>query len=325
MLITTPLVGNETTSQFNAWLETVLDFYNGPGSFAPIRNSWGSVRSAINTILGAGGSINVDETYTSFVSDLNRLNNLYQALPGFFGGNLLAWYNFSDVSNLWLDTARTSPITGAGQAIAGVTDRSGVGYHLQQSTLTSRPNTESVNGGIRALFDGAADFMTAANFDYAGSDAVTVSAAVNKASDVARAIIAEHNNVPNNAGSWELTAPNGAGTATFDFAVRGELVQGTQRATSPASYAAPFKGVITGLSDISADFVRLRIDGTQVGQNTNDLGTQASFATATLGVGARNNGVNPFNGSIGNLMILNKVADANELRILREIGNRTIP
>lgn len=322
MLITTPLVGNETTSQLNAWLETVLDFYNGPGFFAPIRNSWGSVRSSINTILGPGGSINVDETYTSFVSDLNRLNNLYDTLPGFFGGSLRVWHNYSDVSNLWLDAARTSPITGAGEAIAGVTDRSGLDYHGEQSTLTSRPNTESVNGGIRALFDGAADSISSViPVDYAGSDAVTVSVAVNKASDTLFGVIAESGRTALDDGSWGLFGPRAGGEASFAFQSRGTTNIGT---SSGIANPAPTKNVVTGLADISTPVVTLRVDGTQVSTNAASQGT-GGYTNRTLWIGGRNGAANFFNGSIGNLMILNKVADANELRILREIGNRTIP
>ena len=318
MLITTPLTGTETKAQVQQFLKTCLDFYQGPGTYAAI-SSWAGIRAAVNAIIAPGAQIDNLESAASFLADLNRLNDLYQTLPAFFAGSLRVWYNFSDLNNLWLDTDRTSPITGAGQAIAGVTDRSGLGYHGAQSTLPSRPNTESVNGGISARFDGVADFMTAANVDYAGSDAVTITVALNKASDAAVGVVAESGLLGTQVGTWQMTAPPTAAAASLEFAARGDLVQVIRRATSATSYAAPFQGVVTGIADISTPEVRLRVSGTQVAQNTSSLGAQASFATYTMGIGARNNGANPFNGSIRNVMILNKVASANELRILREI------
>ncbi len=43
---------------------------------------------------------------------------------------LLFWHDFSDVTTLWQDSARTTPITAGGQTIKGVSDKSGAGRHL---------------------------------------------------------------------------------------------------------------------------------------------------------------------------------------------------
>ncbi len=225
---------------------------------------------------------------------------------------------------MWLDTARTSPASGAaGQSIAGITDVSGNGYHLTQGTTGSRPVTEIVNGGLRLLFDGAADFMSSVTpINFGGADAVTLSAAVNKASDLnSTRVIAEIGNTTTTNGSAALFGPRVSGEPGYAWHSRGTTNSETGVATG---YAAPHKGVITGIGDISDDISRLRIAGTQVSSVATDQGT-GGYATNTLHVGSRGGTMWFFNGSMGNLIGMPSVATANQLRIIRAIGDRTIP
>lgn len=75
------------------------------------------------------------------------------ALPG-----LLAWYT-AGPQWCWEDEARTVP-AGDGSVVKGVTDRSGNGYHLSQSTTAYCPILYAVGGGLYVLtFDGVDDGM----------------------------------------------------------------------------------------------------------------------------------------------------------------------
>jgi hypothetical protein len=335
MKITTPLVDGATEATFEAFMEAVLDFYNGPGYYASIRLAGNSLnfagmRTACNALLPSGFSIDNFEVGTGFIADLNRINDLYLTLPHFFGGDLVYWYPMAQVDSLWLDTGRTTPATGAaGESIAGVTDRSGNGFHLSQSVAASRPFTEIVNGGLRAGFDGTADGMSSVTaVSYGGSEAVTVSAAVNKASDAASATVvssATTGTPDNTANTYEIMAPTGAAGNNFRFGSRGAT--GLANATSASTFAAPQKGVLTGVGSTSSNISTLRFDGVQLATSTTAQGGGA-YANGTLRVGFRQGSggpVNYFNGSMGNLMALRRVASTNDLRIIREIGNRSIP
>jgi hypothetical protein len=73
-----------------------------------------------------------------------------------------AWYDFTDTATLFQDAARTTPVTASGQAVGGVTDKSGKGNHLTQAT-SSRWPVYTVSGGLSFLqFDGADDYLDCA-------------------------------------------------------------------------------------------------------------------------------------------------------------------
>ena len=82
--------------------------------------------------------------------------------------------------------------------------------------------------------------------------------------------------------------------------------------TSASAYSAPDTSVLTGIGDISDDVSTLRIDGVQVGTNTNDQGT-GNFGNYPLFIGRRNNTNLPFNGRLYSLAVLGRTATDAEL------------
>lgn len=71
-----------------------------------------------------------------------------------------AWYDPSDLSTLWQDTAGTAPVTAAAQAVARIDDKSGNGHHLTQATAANRPLYQvDGNGNHYLLFDGTDDYL----------------------------------------------------------------------------------------------------------------------------------------------------------------------
>lgn len=75
----------------------------------------------------------------------------------FASGATGAWYDPSDLSTLFQDTAGTNPVTASGQTVALMLDKSGAGWHVQQATAASRPVFQE-SGGLRWLdYDGVND------------------------------------------------------------------------------------------------------------------------------------------------------------------------
>lgn len=325
MLITTPLTGTETPAQVYAFLKTCIDFYQGNGTFeTAAAGKWAGVRAAVNAILGPGAQIDNLELEATVREDLNRLNNLTLTLPTFMP-SLLVWLDYGDVSTLFLDAARTTPATGAaGETIAGVACKSGRGNHSHQPTAASRPITANGANGNVLNFDGVADFMTSVSpINFAGSDKVTVTAAVRTASGVdgSRCIV-EHG--VNESNSFQLFAPRATGfPAGVIFGSRGSAGAFIQAGTD-FGYPPPRSMRVTGQGDIGGDVARLRVDGTQIANLGTDQGT-GGYGTHTLYVGSRSGSFFHFSGQIGSVMITNGFAAGNELRLIEAIVQRRMP
>ena len=77
------------------------------------------------------------------------------------GTNLKLWLDLSDITTLFQDAARTTPITANDDPIGGVADKSGLGNHAS-SSLTARPlyKTNIQNGLGVARFDATDDNLS---------------------------------------------------------------------------------------------------------------------------------------------------------------------
>jgi hypothetical protein len=78
---------------------------------------------------------------------------LSSPLDLFTGGVKGAWWDPSDLSHMWKDTAGTSPVTADGDLVARIDDKSGNGNHLLQSSAINRPKYKSVSGHQYLLMD----------------------------------------------------------------------------------------------------------------------------------------------------------------------------
>lgn len=64
---------------------------------------------------------------------------------------LLVWYDPSDLSTMWQDGARTTPVTTVGQNVCALNDKSGGGRHAIQAVTLSCPTLQQDGGGNKYL------------------------------------------------------------------------------------------------------------------------------------------------------------------------------
>jgi hypothetical protein len=70
-----------------------------------------------------------------------------------------AWFDPSDLSTLFQDSAGTTPVTTAGQPVGKMLDKSGRGNHATQATSAARPTYQTGAGLHWLAFDGVGDYM----------------------------------------------------------------------------------------------------------------------------------------------------------------------
>ena len=80
----------------------------------------------------------------------------------FAAGEQGAWYDPSDLSTLFQDSAGTTPVTAVDQPVGLMRDKSGRGNHASQATDTRRPLLkQDASGFYHLLFDGVDDYLRA--------------------------------------------------------------------------------------------------------------------------------------------------------------------
>ena len=90
----------------------------------------------------------------------------------FAGGTEGAWYDPSDLSTLFQDSAGTTPVTVAGQPVGLMLDKSGNGNHATQATAAKRPTYTTGSGLAWLAFDGVDDeLVTQSNINVSGNSA----------------------------------------------------------------------------------------------------------------------------------------------------------
>lgn len=219
-----------------------------------------------------------------------------QAIAAAFGaGQAGAFYDPSDLSTLFQDSAGTTPVTADGDPVGRILDLSGNDNHLTQATAGKRL-TYRVDGGTSWIeSDGVNDVLTC-SLNLTGTDKVFCGLALRKLSDAsARIPLAFNGNAP---GGFYYAVPHSNGADSYRIVYRGSSVV----TNTVAGYAAPITNVVSAVMDRAAPLLSLRVDG--VANNVTTAVGAGNFANATLAVGANDAAsAAPFNGRFCGIVI----------------------
>lgn len=248
----------------------------------------------VNNLKNRGNNLSLD------LAVRNIIRRQSQAFNG-------VWYDPSDLSTMFQDSAGTIPVTAPGQPVGLILDKSGKGNHAAQSATGYKPLYRKSGNLAYLEFDGLDDFLVTGNIDFSGSDKVAVAAGVRKLSDAAAGMLVElgpgtllH--------SFYVTAPQGV--ATYGCASKGSL---TVVAVSPATFAAPVNNVVSVQGNIALDICNLRINGAQVESSSSDQGT-GKYGNYPLYIGRRGGTTFSFKGNLYGLFIGGGLDDIYKLK-----------
>jgi hypothetical protein len=228
----------------------------------------------------------------------------------FGNGEQGAWYDPSDLLTLFQDAAGTTPVTGAGQVVGLMRDKSGRGNHAAQASDGSKPILRNSGFLWYLEFDGVDDFLVTSAINFSAIDKMSVFAGIRKSSDAGAAIAVELSNTSSttNAGSFGLLVPvSAAGRVAFQS--RGTItVQAQQSVATPA----PTTFVVSGISAIANVTLGLRVEGLAVGSSSADQGS-GNYGNYPMYIGRRGGSSLPFNGNLYGLIVRGAMTDAKSI------------
>lgn len=108
----------------------------------------------------------------SNLKNLGFANGMAQVIKSLFANNEQGFaFDFNDLSTMFQDSAGTIPVTGVGQPVGKVLDKSGRGNHATQSTSAKRPilQQNATTGAYYLAFDGVDDFLVTGNVDFSAT------------------------------------------------------------------------------------------------------------------------------------------------------------
>lgn len=268
-------------------------------------------RAAIESKTGKA-AIFVNETIPSLMRKL------------FSNGEQGFFYDPNDLTTMFQDAVGTVPVTGAGQPVGLIRDKSGRNNHARQTTSASRPilRQNAVTGANYLEFDGRDDYLQTNNIDFTTTDKVSLFAGVRKLSDAASAIIVESSSSADvSNGAFNMMAPAVGGPEKFRVGSRGTVFSFI--ATYDAKYTAPYSAIMTAICDIAAPSIELRINSVVAGQTVTSQGV-GNYGNYPLYIGRRATiGALAFNGHLYGLIGIGKLtSDSETAAIEKELAKR---
>lgn len=242
----------------------------------------------------------------SNLKNLGFANGMAQVIKSLFTNNEQGFaFDFNDLSTMYQDAAGTIPVTGVGQPVGKVLDKSGRGNHATQSTSAKRPilQQNATTGAYYLAFDGVDDYLVTNTVTW-GTDAVTVFSGINKLNDKNNyAMVCEFGAVYITNQSFNLQAPNTA--QRYAFESRGSTY--TTAATN-AIYPPPHKAVLVGQGKISTNLNKLRVNATNAANDSGSQGNLLNYGSFALNIGSRGAKESFYSGHLYSLVGISRLA-----------------
>lgn len=231
-------------------------------------------------------------------------SNFNQIIKSLFANNEQGFaYDPNDLTTMFQDAAGTVPVTGAGQPVGLMLDKSGRGNHARQTVSASRPilQRNATTGAYYLEFDGVDDRLVTSSFPAMG---------------LATSVFAG-----SQGGKTETSSLVARGVGGYIYQTSARVT--VQSASNPVTVPASGKTVITVKYAASGAGVTLKVNNVS---ETNPATIDRGFNTSSpLVIGAFDtNGAVPHLGRIYCLIGINRITtDAETLALEKLIAKNT--
>lgn len=279
------------------------------------------IRTTRNPMLGSASFWTQDLSIIGFKT--KTLSELVSDM--FKNGEQGFFYDPNDLSTMFQDAAGTVPVTGVGQPVGFVLDKSGRNNHAFQTKSASRPilRQNAITGAYYLEFDGSDDFLVTNSINFTSTDKVSLFAGVRKLSDAPQ-IITELSKTYNvNNGSFCFIAGNDVDGIGYISIGRGSATVDVSQFARSFTYIAPDTAVLSVKYDISNSLSSIRRNGVS---GMDGLGYKGSgnFGNYPLYIGRRGGTSFPFNGHIYSLIGVGRLTTESETAAIeKELAKRT--
>ncbi len=230
----------------------------------------------------------------------------------FRNGEQGAWYDPSDMSTLFQDSAGTVPVTAVEQPVGRMLDKSGRGNHATQATTTKRPVLKIDAGGCYYLsFDGVDDCMQTGNIDFTGTDKMTVWAGVSADTSKGQSIVTEFGSSNANPGTFSIVQEK----QNSSFFARSTVSTARKGSYQPLTMPAVLSGQVD-FSAAAADEVVFRGNGAPLAININPTEeNNGTFTNSVLYIGARAGTKDYLKGSLYPLIVRGAQSSLSQIEV----------
>lgn len=226
----------------------------------------------------------------------------------FAAGEVGCWFDFTDLSTLFQDTAGTIPVTAVGQSVARANDKSGLGNNAVQANALLQPILRLDPNGIYCLqFDGVDDNLVTPNINFGVTNKVTLFVGMRQLANTTNQtpISTGPSDPAGSGGSFFLRSSSNR--ALFARALTSTAAGNVSTATIPLTAS-----ILTASIDVAAPSLQIRANGAVAAANAANLGS-GNFVSRNITLGRRGDGIQPYVGYMYGAIVRGAASTAAEV------------
>ncbi len=237
----------------------------------------------------------------------------WSPLSLFAASEVGVWYDPSDLTTMFQDSAGTTPVTADGQTVGKILDKSGRGNHAVAPSDAARPLYKT-DGGLHWLqFDGVDDRVSSASLDLSGTSTATLLLGLLRPNDSGYKMYAEFGPPDTTGGFYFASRSSVSGYEVGLKGSSGQTVAVTDTSAPPITDIATIE--LDYLQPTNATEIVIRVNG--VVESTSQVGQPSAgdgpFGNLALNVGCRSDGSLPVTGNIYSMIFLGRTATTQEI------------